>query len=450
MLPALSAKDMETPMHTRVWDPTPGHAEPGATTPPDLTPGNLSETPKVKSGTASRRRWDETPKTERTGTETPHASGWAETPRVDRHDDDSAYASKQPSLNNSASKEAVSAKKRSRWDETPVGQTPSGQMTPSFTPNANSITPSHGGSMYGDMTPSGATPAGIKAMNLQTPMVSHGMVPQTPEQIQAQRWEREIDERNRPIADDELDVLFPPGYKILPPPDGYIPIRTPARKLTATPTPMNNMGNMGFKMMATPDRQGIASVIPDYQPQGNLPLMKPDDLQYFNKLLEDIDEETLPLEDQKERKIMKLLLKIKNGTPPMRKTALRQITDKARELGAGPLFNQILPLLMSPSLEDQERHLLVKVIDRILYKLDDLVRPYVHKILVVIEPLLIDEDYYARVEGREIISNLAKAAGLATMISTMRPDIDNLDEYVRNTTARAFAVVASALGNFTL
>ena len=36
--------------------------------------------------------------------------------------------------------------------------------------------------------------------------------------------------------------------------------------------------------------------------------------------------------------------------------------------------------------------------------------------------------------------------GLATMISVMRPDIDNPDEYVRNTTARAFAVVASALG----
>lgn len=59
---------------------------------------------------------------------------------------------------------------------------------------------------------------------------------------------------------------------------------------------------------------------------------------------------------------------------------MRQVTDKAREFGAGPLFNQILPLLMSPTLEDQERHLLVKVIDRILYKLDDLVRPYVHKV----------------------------------------------------------------------
>uniref|UniRef100_A0A7N2MKM0 Phosphatase PP2A regulatory subunit A/Splicing factor 3B subunit 1-like HEAT repeat domain-containing protein n=1 Tax=Quercus lobata TaxID=97700 RepID=A0A7N2MKM0_QUELO len=81
-------------------------------------------------------------------------------------------------------------------------------------------------------------------------------------------------------------------------------------------------------------------------------------------------------DELKERKIMKLLLllKVKNGTPPQRKMALRQLTG-------------------------EERHLLVKVIDRVLYKLDELVRPYVHKILVVIEPLLIDENYYARVEG---------------------------------------------------
>lgn len=112
-----------------------------------------------------------------------------------------------------------------------------------------------------------------------------------------------------------------------------------------------------------------------------------------------MDESTLTKAEKNEREIMTYLLKIKNGTPPQRKSGLRKITENARRLGAGPLFNQILPLLMSPTLEDQERHLMVKVIDRILYKLDDLVRPYVHKILVVIEPLLIDEDYYARVEG---------------------------------------------------
>ena len=38
-----------------------------------------------------------------------------------------------------------------------------------------------------------------------------------------------------------------------------------------------------------------------------------------------------------------------------------------------------------------------------MYKLDDLVRPFMHHILAVIEPLLIDEDYYGRVEGRKII-----------------------------------------------
>ena len=37
-------------------------------------------------------------------------------------------------------------------------------------------------------------------------------------------------------------------------------------------------------------------------------------------------------------------------------------------------------LCLSVSLFHQERHLLVKVIDRVLYKLDDLVRPFVHKV----------------------------------------------------------------------
>jgi len=44
-------------------------------------------------------------------------------------------------------------------------------------------------------------------------------------------------------------------------------------------------------------------------------------MQYFDKLLVDVDEETLSPEERKERKIMTLLLKIKNGTPPMRKVS---------------------------------------------------------------------------------------------------------------------------------
>lgn len=43
----------------------------------------------------------------------------------------------------------------------------------------------------------------------------------TPEQLQAWRWEREIDERNRPLTDEELDAMFPEGYKVHAPFQSY-------------------------------------------------------------------------------------------------------------------------------------------------------------------------------------------------------------------------------------
>ena len=335
--------------------------------------------------------------------------------------------------------QTTTRRKASRWDETPRND-PSVMMmqTPMMTAGGlGSETPLMTGSSAFMQTPARSSEFGGQQQQ----------IPMTPDQLRSARHDREMEERNRFMTDDELDAVLPglPQYKILEQPKNYVPLRTPARKAQFSvggQTPLTSAGGSGGFSIPEENRTQMFDV-PDV-PE-DLPTMKAEDYQYFAPLLKEIDEDALSIEEQKERKIMKLLLKVKNGLPPQRKSSLRQLTDKARDLGAGPLFNQILPLLMSPTLEDQERHLLVKVIDRILYKLDDLVRPYVHKILVVIEPLLIDEDYYARVEGREIIANLSKAAGLATMIAAMRPDIDNVDEYVRNTTARAFAVVAHAL-----
>jgi splicing factor 3B subunit 1 len=184
-----------------------------------------------------------------------------------------------------------------------------------------------------------------------------------------------------------------------------VPIRAVASKLTATPTPMQSGG---FSIAEEYNSLGQMDELAPISAGGDLPDIKPEDRPYFEKILNegasmccvsrndcllivlllllllDEDDDLTP-EEERERRIMRLLLKIKNGTPQMRKQAMRQITDKAREFGAAALFNQILPLLRSATLEDQERHLLVKVIDRILYKLDDRVRPFVHKILVVIE-----------------------------------------------------------------
>ncbi|WBW74000.1 U2 snRNP-associated protein SF3B1 [Schizosaccharomyces osmophilus] len=249
---------------------------------------------------------------------------------------------------------------------------------------------------------------------------------------------------HRRITDEELNSLLPSeGYVILEPPEGYVESVHPETNEKETLVDTYHIP----EEQRLPEQKELPATLPTEVPGvGDLAFFKQEDVKYFGKLLQTRDEADLSIAELRERKILRLLLKVKNGTPPMRKSALRQLTDQARDFGAAALFNQILPLLMERTLEDQERHLLVKVIDRILYKLDELVRPFTHKILVVIEPLLIDEDYYARAEGREIISNLAKASGLAHMIATMRPDIDHVDEYVRNTTARAFSVVASALG----
>ena len=152
------------------------------------------------------------------------------------------------------------------------------------------------------------------------------------------------------------DDLSTPHRQILEPPAGYAPIRTPSRKLMATPTPLVT----GFRIGDTParDAYGVPATPGELQhgvggaagANAELPFVKSEDLQYFGKLLEapvragalrggprDMAAPPAPLplqkegapelspEEVKERTIMTLLLKIKNGTPPQRKAAMRQV-----------------------------------------------------------------------------------------------------------------------------
>ena len=170
----------------------------------DITPANVNSNA-VKGG---RSRWDETPKASSSG-------GDDATPQARRSNWDAATPSGTVSLGDGVT--PSSSKKKSRWDETPLA--------------AGSATP------MGGTTPSGgATPSGPMALGMMTPAF---LGPMTPELAQRMRWEAEVDERNRPMSDEELDSIFPSvGYKILDMPAGYVPIRTPQRKLLATPTPL--------------------------------------------------------------------------------------------------------------------------------------------------------------------------------------------------------------------
>lgn len=127
----------------------------------------------------------------------------------------------------------------------------------------------------------------------------------------------EMSARNAPISDEELDAILPgedQGYKVLEPPPGYAPVRAPAHKLMQTPV------QTGGFMMQDPNSARMAGhQLPKEIPGvGDLQFFKPEDMQYFSKLTETVDEEHLSVEELKERKIMRLLLKIKNASVPAR------------------------------------------------------------------------------------------------------------------------------------
>lgn len=434
--PAGGAAAAPPPSRSR-WDVTPEVGAAAHAAAADATPLLSTLTEPTAPGTpVSASRWDVTPAHgggPAAGGATPGTSSrWDVTPDM--------------SSSGFVAGGGANPSKRSRWDETPdvaAGATgPFGVATPVVgVGGAYSGTPLLGGA------------GGVPTMSVEA--------------LAAARVAADAAARSRPVTDEELDALLPTdGYKVLTPPEGYVPKRR--RPVAATPlmtplmtpvvgTPSVGGAGSGGAFAATPlyvlpAEGGVTAEavgIPALPPGLDGIEMSAEDYATFGAILGPEVKAGAPqlsAAEQKKRRIMKLLLKVKNGSPMMRKAAFRTLSDKAVEFGAGPLFDALLPLLLSPTLEEQARHLLVKVIDRVLAKLEHRVRPYVHKILVVMQPLLIDEDYHARAEGREIIANLAKAAGLATMLATMRPDIDNPDDYVRNTTARALAVVASALG----
>lgn len=49
--------------------------------------------------------------------------------------------------------------------------------------------------------------------------------------------------------------------------------------------------------------------------------------------------------------------------------------------------------------------------------------------------MLISEDYFIRIEGREIVSNLIKSVGLATTLTSLRLEIENPNDDIREITA---------------
>lgn len=229
------------------------------------------------------------------------------------------------------------------------------------------------------------------------------------------------------LTDELLDKILPPGYIKVDPPEEY-------QEQAVDVYIMPDSGGLAKEMAndTSPEYQGLA--------------MQKEDVKHLGVLLR---REYAEISDPDERKFFRaaeLVFKAKNGPQAVRKKAVRGLSSNTSSLGAKAVFGVILPLLLEPDLAEQDRHLLTKLCQRAVHQLDDQIRPFTHQIVSAVGPMLIDEDLTLRLEARNVISGVSRAAGLANLVAVLRPDLDHTDEYVRNLTARVFAVVALTLG----
>ncbi|PIC40243.1 hypothetical protein B9Z55_011653 [Caenorhabditis nigoni] len=165
---------------------------------------------------------------------TPRAARWDETPA---HSTGAADAT--PSVDKWSSTPAAQTPRRNRWDETPKADLNDGSMTPGW----GMETPARGGDvkLFPDRghlirlkTSFSLGPDDAKRRRrYPTPRrrpnpIVHPKPPladpdRSNDPGRSNAKEKVI--RNRPVTDEELESLFPPGYKVLVPPTNYIPLR---------------------------------------------------------------------------------------------------------------------------------------------------------------------------------------------------------------------------------
>ena len=314
-----------------------------------------------------------------------------------------------------------------RWDTTPSTTTPATHETP--------LVPGSGG---------WATPTPLRGTG-ETPVQSHfaveGVAASQRADPKAMRLAAELRKRNRHMTDEDIDAALPSeGYEVVAVPADYRPVQMHKQTdIGAPPEPEEE------RTIQAAD--GRRYEIPEHL-EGALPDLQAEDVQHFEVVIRynKTADNDIPKEEQKYVLVMRNLLRIKNGDTSQRRIGMKHIIDRAKALGSELLFKHIFELWAAEILDGQQKHFMVKLIERILFVLGDLVTPQVSHILTIIEPLLCDSDLYVREEGKEVIASLARAVGRNAILKQIKSDVAHDNDDVRTLTSRVLAIVCQALG----
>ena len=105
---------------------------------------------------------------------------------------------------------------------------------------------------------------------------------------------------------------------------------------------------------------------------------------------------------------------------------------------------EIISNLHVSSLSSADKHLSLRLLGRVV---ENVMEPthIVKPVLTTVKPLLFEDDFYIRMEAREVVCVLSKCAGIVPMISFLRNDVSHNDPAIRELTAKTFALVGKRL-----
>jgi splicing factor 3B subunit 1 len=292
---------------------------------------------------------------------------------------------------------------------------------------------------------------GDGAANARDVAAEFAALPQR-EQLMLQR----VIEAQRYMTDEQIDGMMPPGYTLVPVPADI------AAKATATETGSAALADAGPATGgAAEGAAGVDAAVAaaarriDLPVDGvvadDLPPLRVEDAAVFQLLIEyrHLHDSELPPEHARRVHALRSLLKFKNGNPRQRRMGSRDLVTRARHYGVDAVVQPLVTLWRSDGIlsDDLDRHRVVKLLAAVLMQFRDALDPAsTRNVLVLLQPLLQDQDRATREESRELMCALIKAAGFTGIVAAVKRDMLNASIEARRAASETLAVVAETLG----
>ena len=111
------------------------------------------------------------------------------------------------------------------------------------------------------------------------------------------------------------------------------------------------------------------------------------------------------------------------------------------------LVLKLISIFTDQSTDQIDQHYLLKAIERILLRFPGKMKMYLQKLLTLIQPFVSDENFLVRLQAREFISSIAKAASLSDVIQALRGQMDSNEALERENIGTIFAILSLAIGS---